>query len=128
MIMQQGIPHFAVSDVAASIQFYQNILGFTVRQLHAGKETTIQWAVLERGNVEILLTDRAIVERMPDMIQSTSTSQITYILSNGVEEFFERIRRQVQVMSTCVRTFRGTKEFRIADPDGYLLSFFEEAG
>lgn len=126
--MQQGVPHFAVSDVATSIRFYRDILGFTVRKFHSCNEAIIEWAVLERGNVEILLTDRVIVERIPHMIPSASTSQITYILSNGVEEFFERIRRQVQVISSCVRTFRGTKEFRIADPDGYLLSFFEEVG
>lgn len=126
--MQQSIPHFAVSDVSTSIRFYRDLLGFTVRKLHAGNATIIEWAILERGNVEILLTDRGLVERMPEIIQSTSASQIVYILSNGVEEFFERICRQVQVISSCVRTFRGTKEFRIADPDGYLLSFFEEAG
>lgn len=128
MAMQQVTPHFAVSDIATSVQFYRDILGFTVGYVHSGNDLSIERVILEKGNVEIILTDRAVVERMPEVISGIGASQAVHILSDGVEDFFANICSRVRVIAGCGKTFFGTKEFRIADPDGYILAFFEEAG
>jgi catechol 2,3-dioxygenase-like lactoylglutathione lyase family enzyme len=128
------IPELAVTNCAASLSFYCDLLGFAVvyerpeegfaflakgdAQLmidEIGKGRTFEpapfIAPLGRGvNFQILVTDlTAILERLQD-------AGVDLFLPLE-EKWYRRNDHEV-----------GNRQFIVADPDGYLLRLFEDCG
>jgi uncharacterized glyoxalase superfamily protein PhnB len=48
-----------------------------------------------------------------------------YIETAGVDPWHEHLKSKVSIVMPLVTQFYGAKEFAIADPDGYVITFAE---
>lgn len=113
-----------VSDLAASLAWYRDVLGFAVDRLHE-REGRPLGASLKAGDVRILLTqddgakglDRVRGDGFSLMI---TTSQDVDRLVAGIKE------RGGALESEPVDTPWGGRLFRVRDPDGFKLAIATE--
>jgi len=130
------VPELGVSDWTASVRFYRDVLGFRVRY----ERPEEGFAYLALGVAEIMIDQldrgrtfddghrpaahpfgRGVnlqieVDGIAPLV--TSLARAGWPLYLDVEERWYR-RDDVEV---------GNRQFAVADPDGYLLRFFENMG
>ncbi len=114
-------PNLVVRDVAQSLVFYRDVLGFLVKQTvpEAGPYVFV-W--LERGGVTIFLNDAAVAAKdLPDLTPGTAVT--LFIVLDGVDELYDTLKDRTRVLMTPVDQFYGMREFAIADPDGIPIIF-----
>ncbi len=113
-------PFVVVSDMADSISFFQDILGFTVR-LHVEG-----YAYLSRDSVAI----RLILADSEKDLKSPNSQQHCYIDVTGIDELYDELEPRLQALSkgrvkAPFDTQYGQREFHVIDPDALLISFGE---
>lgn len=130
------VPELAVSDCAASLRFYRDLLGFSVR--YARPEEG--FAYLEREGAELMLDQIGLgrtfdgghgpevrpfgrgvnlqiaVSAVAPLLQALEGAGIALLLPLE-ERWYRRGAEEV-----------GNRQFIVADPDGYLLRFAEDLG
>jgi catechol 2,3-dioxygenase-like lactoylglutathione lyase family enzyme len=129
------VPELDVSDLDASLAFYVGVLGFSVRY----ERPEERFAYLKRDGAELMLEEAdgpgrrfrtAPLEApfgrgMNLQIQVTEVAKLLAAVrvagAEVVVDLEERwYRRKDQEL--------GNRQFVVADPDGYLLRFFEDLG
>lgn len=130
------IPEFAVSDWQASRDFYTNLLGFDV--LYARPEEG--FAMLAKGAAQVMIDQigegrtfddghlpdgypfgrglnvQIRVTDLDDMLRRLMVAKHPLYLPPE-EKWYRRGTEEL-----------GNRQFVVADPDGYLLRFFEDLG
>ena len=101
-----------------SVAFYTSVLGFTVAW-QAANDGGGENCMMQAGAADLLLSTGS---HLGDKPQFTGT---LYFHMAGVQEFFERIKDQVQIVWPLETMNYGQKEFGIRDCDGYNLAFAE---
>jgi uncharacterized glyoxalase superfamily protein PhnB len=113
MKLRSIVPMLWVTDVAASVRFYCEHLGFSCsNQLD-------YWAVLERDGVEIMFS-------LPNVHTPFERSMFTgslYFQCDQVDELWQRLKDNVTVVYPIEDFEYGMREFAIRDNNGYLLQF-----
>ena len=113
-------PIIAVKDVGDSVQWYQQIFGFT--RTHGGSD----FAVLEWDN-EIVLCLHKWGEHdhptMKDRNITTDNGLILYFKTDRMDEIRQNIKRSGYPVEEEVHLNPNStkKEFSLRDPDGYYL-------
>lgn len=122
MPIKQSIPLLRVTDVARSIQWYRDILGFTgdafpPRPPH-------QFALLRHGTAELMLR-RGTPMAMP---APRPYDWDIYLRLEGTpfRELFAALNAKSIVTRRLERMFYGLAEFEITDPDGYVICLSQE--
>jgi uncharacterized glyoxalase superfamily protein PhnB len=118
-------PNLLVASVERSLDFYTRVLGFE-RGMTVPEQSPFVFASVTSGAVEIFFNDAAAASKeYPGFagkpIGATGTMFIE--LDGGVDALHERIRTQAPVVMPLVTQFYGMREFAIADPDGYVITF-----
>ena len=121
-------PNLLVASVERSLAFYVDTLGFA-RGMTVPEASPFAFASVTGGAVEIFLNDAATaVKEYPAFagrpIGATST---LYIEVEGVDALHDRLKSQVKIVIPIATQFYGMREFAIADPDGYVITFAERA-
>jgi catechol 2,3-dioxygenase-like lactoylglutathione lyase family enzyme len=98
----------AVDSLEKSRQFYENLLGFVPGPSY--EPTRWQSYICQEG------VYFAVGETQG------STNEISFVVED-LEELWERVKDQVEVISPLEKTPWGTYRFVIRDPDGNLLAF-----
>ena len=114
---------FPVADVAATIEWYAQHLGFTA---HPFPPTgTPVFAILERDQVEIMLQLVDAYEKPELYSRRSGGDWDAYIRVTGIDDLYDSIRNQVEVLMTLRQQPYGDWEFEIRDLNGYVLVFSE---
>jgi len=119
-------PNLVVSDVARSMAFYRDRLGFEV-------ETTVPdaapyvFAIMRSGPVQIFLNaPEPATEEFPSLRGRPLGGTFTmYIEVTGIERTYEDLKTQIPIAVPLETKWYGVAEFLVADPDGYLITFAE---
>jgi lactoylglutathione lyase len=119
-------PNLLVSSVDRSLAFYVGVLGFE-RGMTVPEAPPFVFAQVTSGSVEIFFNDaKGAVEEYPVLggkpLGATGTM---FIEVEHIEALHEALRPSVTVVMPLLTQFYGMKEFAIADPDGYLITFAE---
>jgi len=130
------VPEFTVSDYAASVAFYRDMLGFEVSYERPDEG----FGFLVLGDAQLMLdqADRGRTFAVDDaplekpfgrgvnlQIRVAAVSPILARLADaGVEPYLPLEDRWYHADDLE----RGNRQFVVADPDGYLLRFFEDLG
>lgn len=124
--MQTLTPNLMVKEVADSINFYHNILGFEI--IMKVPEVNPIWAFLKKEDVTIMLQQKeSLIKEYPHLSKRTLGGSFSlFIKMNNLDEFFKKISFKVKVIKTPHITPYNMNEFAIEDLDGYLLVFAEE--
>ena len=129
------VPDLDVADLDVSLAFYVGVLEFTVRYSRPEE----QFAYLERDGAELMLEAAA----GPGRRFRTAPLEPPYgrgmnlqIKCSDVTALHARIEATSAEVVIPLETRwyradafeRGNRQFVVADPDGYLLRFFEDLG
>jgi len=119
-------PNLLVSNVERSLAFYVDTLGLT-RGMTVPDQSPFVFASVVGGGVEIFLNDAAgAVQEYPGFggkpLGCTGT---LFIEVEGVDALHDRLQRSVTIVMAIETKFYGMREFAIADPDGYVITFAE---
>jgi lactoylglutathione lyase len=119
-------PNLIVDNVERSLAFYVDVLGFT-RGFTVPGEPPLVFASVSSGSVEIFFNDKAAaVHEYPTFGgKPLGLTGTLYVETSGIEEWYERLKAKAPIVMALVTQFYGAKEFAIADPDGYVITFAE---
>lgn len=115
---------FTVGDLAASVRWYSEVIGFAVDRKHE-REGKLIAVSLRAGDVRILLTqDNG--ERGTDRVKGAGFSlQIT--TAQSLDALAAAIKERGGVLeSEPVDTPWGVRMFRLLDPDGFRFTISSE--
>lgn len=123
---KQPNPNLMVENVNHTVDFYRDVLGFEV-VLTVPDEGPFEWALLRRGDVEILFHARgSLGAELPVAERRQAGGALTYYVDvQDVGDLFERLKGAVPVLQGLHTTCYGTREFTIEDVNGFLLTFAE---
>ena len=108
------MPVLEVSDMARSVLFYRDILGFKTSMF--GDPAT--FTIVQRDAITIALD--------ASRRGQTSNNQYwaAYLYVSNVEQVYSEFRqRSVPIHRDIQNTDYGLRDFDIVDPDGYILAF-----
>jgi len=121
-------PNLIVADVERSLAFYTNVLGFT-RGMTVPEQAPFVFGSVVSGGIEIFFNEKQTATKEFPMLaaQPIGTSGTMYleVEPGTIERLHEQLKRAVPIVMPFVTQWYGVKEFVIADPDGYLLTFAE---
>ena len=120
------IPILICEDVQASIEFYINVLGFTVtgREDDLGKTG---WASLNQGAVQIMLASPTYLPD-PIKVEGYYPQALFYFYPENVEALHAALLEQGHEVGELTVRGYGMKEFQMIDPSGHVLVFGEDVG
>ena len=125
-MLKKLTPNLMVEDVARTVAFYRDTLGFEVLTTLPGQEP-FDFAIVRRDNVELMFQSRlSLSDNVPALSGAPiGASQTFYIEVTGVRDLYETLRDKVEIVVDFHETFYGTREFYFRDLNGYILSFSE---
>lgn len=116
-------PFFIAEDLAASVAFYVDRLGFEVR--YTGPADDPYWAIVGRDSVSIML--KAItpeIKPMPNPTRHPWAAWDAYIATADPDLLFEEYgSRGLVFRHPIMDNHDGLRGFELADADGYVLFF-----
>jgi len=128
MHFQQLIPMLCVSDVAASVAFYKDALGFDFVSPQSKFEEAgvLQWCMIQSGDVKLMLTggeDGADDEPDNADRRAGRSQAMLYFYPDDVMPLYASLKAAGRTVTAPRVTFYGMKEIVVEDPDGYTLYF-----
>ena len=117
-------PNLMVKNVNKSIEFYCNILGFSLVQT-VPESGELNWGMVEKDGLFVMFQkEESIKEEYPELEgQCTGGGLTLYIKVSNLSEFYEKIKNDVKIVHDLHKTPYGANEFAITDPDGFILVF-----
>ncbi len=127
------VPELIVSDIATTLGFYRDVLGFSV--LYERPEE--RFAYLARGTAHIMVeqpTGRAFLAA--DLVRPFGRGMNLQIEVADVDAVYASAVKSGATLELAIEekwyrrdeVFSGSRQFVVQDPDGYLLRFFTELG
>jgi uncharacterized glyoxalase superfamily protein PhnB len=125
-MLKKLTPNLMVEDVARTLAFYRETLGFEVLTTLPEQEP-FAFAIVQRDGVELMFQSRlSLSDNVPALTGvPIGASQTFYIEVTGIRDLYETLRDKVEIVVDFHDTFYGTQEFYFRDINGYILSFSE---
>jgi uncharacterized glyoxalase superfamily protein PhnB len=126
-VLNKLTPNLIVSDVARSVAFYRDVLGFSVQQTVPDAAPFV-FAIVTSGSVEIFLNalDAAVQEYPAFKDRPIGGTLTLFIEVDGVRRAHDSIASKVTIVMPLEDKWYGMTEFAFADPDGYVITYAEK--
>jgi uncharacterized glyoxalase superfamily protein PhnB len=126
MVLKKLTPNLMVEDIAQTLTFYKDVLGFDV-VMTLPESAPFDFAIVNRDGVELMFQSRpSLSENVPALTGvPIGASQTFYIDVSGIDALYQQVRDKVEIVVDLHTTFYGTQEFYFRDVNGYILSFSE---
>jgi catechol 2,3-dioxygenase-like lactoylglutathione lyase family enzyme len=117
-------PNLVVASVERSLAFYRDTLGFTVVST-VPEQAPYVFAIVQSGPVQIFLNapEPAIAEYPAFKDKPIGGTLTLFIEVTGIDGIWQALEGRVPVAMPIETKWYGMREFAIADPDGYLITF-----
>ena len=127
-MLKKLTPNLMVEDVARTLAFYRDVLGFQVLTTLPEQEP-FDFAIVQRDSVELMFQARAsLSDNVPALTGAPiGASQTFYIDVEGIRDLYQALHDKVEIVVDFHTTFYGTQEFYFRNINGYILSFSEPA-
>lgn len=127
MKLQSLTPNLMVENVNDTVNYYQDLLGFTILRT-VPKEGNYDWAMVKRNEVVLMFQSKRTSSSEISSVktQNPGGGVSLYVKVEEVHELFYDLNEKVEIVSEIEDTFYGTTEFSITDLNGYVLTFSEE--
>ncbi|HTH24252.1 MAG TPA: glyoxalase superfamily protein [Vicinamibacterales bacterium] len=119
-------PNLLVRDVAKSLAFYRDILGFTIGETVPDKEPFV-FVWMKHGDVSVFLNDiNAAAHDYPAAasLPQGGTAALFFIITD-VDGYHAKVAPKTKVIMPLKTQFYGLREFAVTDPDGHIITFAE---
>jgi len=119
-------PNLIVSDVLRSLEFYRDVLGFTVPVTVPEAEPFV-FAIVQSGPVEIFLNapEPAIAEYPAFKDRPIGGTLTLFVEVANIALAHATLQDKVKIVMPLEHKWYGSTEFAFEDPDGYLITFAE---
>jgi uncharacterized glyoxalase superfamily protein PhnB len=119
-------PNLVVADVARSMAFYRDVLGFQATATVPDAAPYV-FTSLQSGTVEIFLNapEPAIAEYPSFKGRPIGGTLTLFIEVAGIAAVYESLKSRVKVTMPLEKKWYGVTEFAFEDPDGYVITFAE---
>lgn len=127
MKFQKLTPNLVVRDVAASMNFYQNALGFQPA-MKVPDEPPYVFGSVTSGGVEIFFNDQKVVaEDYPALGSRPIGGSLTlFIEVEGIAEVLAAVEKSgAKITMPLKDQFYGMREFAFEDPEGWVVTIAE---
>lgn len=115
-------PVLMVDKIEPSLAFWQARLGFE-KTVQVPDNGPLDFAILERGNVEVMLQTRESLSKdMPALVPEHASGAFLFV---EVDDF-DDIRRRIEGCDIVVPervTFYGMREVGVREPSGHCIVF-----
>ncbi len=139
------VPMLSTADLAGTIAFYRDTLGFDV--ISTFPEGSPTWCYLKRGDAYLMFSSLAELDHDHDERghdeqggehdhshdedeghhhHSPTGVWTLYVYPDDVDSLWEKLKEQAPVAYPLGETPYGMREFGIRDPNGFMLSFGKE--
>ncbi|MCF8239857.1 MAG: hypothetical protein K9J16_00620 [Melioribacteraceae bacterium] len=119
-------PNMIVENVNETIEYYKKFIGFEL--IHTvPDEGTFNWAMMKHGEINLMFQSvESIIAELPQFSgQLNSRGCALFMVVEGLEQMYRKIKDDVEVIKPFEKTFYGMNEFTILDINGYFLTFAE---
>ena len=116
--VKQAVPFFMVTNIDASLRFYVDGLGFTLKNAWRPRGT-IEWCLLELDDVALMLQEYR-EGRRPDGPLGQGVS-ICFMCADAIKIYKDLVARGVDAKRPFVGN--GLWVTSVADPDGHRIDF-----
>lgn len=128
--LQSITSNLMVDDVDKTVAYYQTVLGFNLEISVPRDDGKLQWALVNRDSVDIMLHERNnLIEEMSQLegTQTGGGSITLFVKMEDFEAFYDEIKEQkdADIIIEPHTTFYGMKEFTLQDINGYIITFAE---
>lgn len=126
--MKNLTPNLMVYNVNDTIDYYETYFNFELVQT-VPEEGQFQWAMIKSGNVNMMFqTIDSLRNDLPQFEDLEPGGGLTlFIQVDGVDEIYNNVKDNVEVIVDLHKTFYGMNEFSVRDLNGFLLTFAEPA-
>lgn len=116
-----------VESVDKAVNFYKDILGFTVITSVPGSNEELQFAILSKDKLMLMLQERSnFIQEYPVLnTEVVKPSVSLYIMVDNFDTLYEELKLKHTINTELHTAFYGAREFAITDVDGYVLTFTE---
>jgi len=116
-----------VENVDESVAFYRDILGFSVVASVPGDSGSLQFAILLKDNLNLMLQEKHnLIGEYPILdTPEVHPSTTLYITVDNFNDLYRELKSKYEILCDVHETFYGSKEFAIVDNSGYVLTFTE---
>lgn len=131
-------PNFLVKNVADSVVFYREILGFRLDMAVPDGTTRIENEILENEEYAYAMVSKDEVYLMflneknfkcdIPMLHNIpqGASVLFYIDVENIREIYTQLENRVEITKALETTWYGMQEFHIRDCNNYILGFAEK--
>jgi uncharacterized glyoxalase superfamily protein PhnB len=118
-------PNLIVRDMAASLAFYCDVLGFTAGESVPDAPPFV-FVMLARDGVPVFLNDVTAVHDFPAMASMPPGGTATmFFIVTEVDALYAAVAPKATVVMPLKTQFYGMREFAVTDPDGHVITFAE---
>jgi 2-C-methyl-D-erythritol 4-phosphate cytidylyltransferase len=122
--LDQGVrqlwPLLFIQDIARSVTFYRDRLGFTLAQ-QAESNGKLFWCRLERGGASIMLQQVQDTEDGPP--QARGRGVAFYFVCDDADAVYEEFTSRGLTLKPPEIAYYGMKQLFVPEPDGYTICF-----
>lgn len=120
--LTQAVPVLEVTDVAASMAWYREVLGFIADPFP--QSPPFEFAILRHRGTEIML--RRGTPRLGPGPRPYRWDVYLRLTGGRLREVYAELSRRQLVTRRLERMVYGVAEFEVTDPDGYVFCLSEE--
>jgi uncharacterized glyoxalase superfamily protein PhnB len=127
-------PNLIVRDVAASLHFYQSVLGLQ-QGMTVPETAPFVFASVTNGTVEIFFNDqKAVAEEDPVLAGTNPPAKLggtltLYLETDAIEEVLRAVEKaKCRITMPLREQFYGMREFGFQDPDGWTITVAQRMG
>lgn len=127
MRVQKLTPNLIVRDVAASVAFYQAVLGLQPA-IKVPEQPPYVFASVSNGSVEIFFNDqKTVAEDYPPLGSRPIGGALTqFIEVEGIQEVMAAVQKAgAKIVMPIKDQFYGMREFAFEDPEGWIITIAE---
>ena len=127
MKVQKLTPNLIVRDVAASMAFYQTVLGLEPA-IKVPDEPPYVFVSVSNGSVEIFFNDqKAVAADYPPLGARPIEGSLTqFIEVEGIQEVMAAVQKAgARIVMPVKDQFYGMREFAFEDPEGWIITIAE---
>ncbi len=133
MRLKSATANIIVSDVARTVDWYRDVLGFefTVGVIAGTQDPVFEatgqelgFAMLKRDEVELMFQSlESLTEDLPGTTLGSGDGFTLYVDVDDVDALHAEVQSKVEMTVDLRDTFYGAREFHVRDCNGLLLGF-----
>lgn len=127
MMYQNLTPNLMVSDVAATIDYYEKVLGFQTIMSVPSDEKLV-FAIVQANSVMLMFQDeQSLKAEYPQLAECDHRAGLTlYVHVDDIMRLYEQLKGKARIVKELHTTFYGSKDFAIEDCNNYILTFSQD--